>query len=87
MVTRPERVGPVYANLQKNLLHACICSHCGKTIVWNKTDIRPAACDALERVAHIGNPRATVWKGPGVPTHEQGIKVLGTLLASVTSLR
>ena len=79
MVTRPDRVGPVYANLQENLhVHACIRIHCGKTKVWNKAGIRPAACDALERIARIGNPRATVWKGPGVPTHEQGIKVLWT---------
>ena len=57
MVTRPDRVGPVYANLQENLhVHACIRIHCGKTKVWNKAGIRPAACDALERIARIGNP-------------------------------
>ena len=82
MVTRANRAGPVHANLQENLhVHACIRIHCGKTRkVWNKAGIRPAACDALERIARTGNPRATVWKGPGVPTHEQGIKVLGTPL-------
>ena len=40
--------------------------------------LRLIACDALERMASIVNPRATVWKGPGVPTREEGIKVLGT---------
>ena len=34
----------------------------------------------LERIAQVENPRATVWKGGEVPTHEQGIKVLGTPL-------
>ena len=61
-------------------MHVCIRINCGKTKVWNKAGIRPAAYDALERIARIGNPRAIVWKGPGVPTHEQGIKVLGTPL-------
>ena len=42
--------------------------------------MRPVVCDRLERIAQVENPRATVWKGGGVPTNEQGIKVLGTPL-------
>ena len=52
IVTRPDKVGPAHAILQENLhVHACIRIHCGKTKVWNKAGIRPAACGALERIA------------------------------------
>ena len=36
------------------------------------------ACDALDGVARMVNPRAVVWKGSQLPAHEQGIKVPGT---------
>ena len=37
-------------------------------------------CDVLERLARIEDPTATVWKGPGLPEEDQGIKVLGSPL-------
>ena len=36
------------------------------------------ACDALQRVAEVMDPRARVWRSEVMPTDQQGIKVLGT---------
>ena len=81
VVTRPERVGEVYRILEEALrVFSCIRIHNGKTKIWNRLGTRPEACDLLERIARVENPRATVWKGGGVPTDQQGIKVLGTPL-------
>ena len=47
---------------------------------WNKSGVRPVACDRLERIAQVENPRATLWKGGGGAhqrTRHQG--VLGPL--------
>ena len=51
--------------------------------VWNRSGIRPAGCDALERFALTADPRARVWRGSGetnLPPSQQGIVVLGTHL-------
>ena len=47
--------------------------------MWNAAGIRPDACDLLERLAarHNSGP---VWRGSEVPTHQQGVKILGTPL-------
>ena len=37
-------------------------------------------CDALERMARLVNPRATVWKGPGDQPVSKASKSLGTPL-------
>ena len=55
-------------------------SHPQRQKIWNKSGTRPEPCDRLERIAGAENPRATVWKGGGLPTDQQGIKVLGTPL-------
>ena len=39
-----------------------------------------SVCDVLERIAQIADPEVRVWKGSGVPTTDQGIRVLGTPL-------
>ena len=39
--------------------------------------VRPAACNALERIARTNNPEAAVWTGSTIPTAEQGIKGVG----------
>ena len=81
LVTSPERTGPVYAILEEALrAHACIQVHIGKTKVWNRAGVRPDVCDVLERIAQVADPTATVWKGGGLPSSQQGIKVLGTPL-------
>ena len=81
MVTMTERVGAVYSVVEEQLrVHARIGIHGGKTKVWNRAGERPQNCDVLERVAQMENPRAVVWRGSGIPTEQQGIKVLGTPL-------
>ena len=86
IVTRPERVGPVYASLREHLQSfARIRIHGGKTQVWNRAGVRPPVCVVLERIAQADNPNARVWRGsqdsdlvPG----QQGITVLGTPLGN-----
>ena len=81
MVTAPDRVGPVYAAMQDSLLrHAGIRIHVGKTKVWNKAGVRPQICDVLERMGRDNDLSARVWRGSGVPSAEQGVKILGAPL-------
>ena len=64
MVTSPDRVGAVYAIVQKELrVHACIEIRGGKTRVWNRAGLRPEACNVLERIARTVDPTAVVWRG------------------------
>ena len=58
--------------------HAGISIHGGKTKVWNMSGQRPPVCDVLEEIARISDPTAQVWRGSGVATERQGIKILGT---------
>ena len=79
--SEPNRVGGVYVAIEDALQnHAGISIHGGKTKVWNASGVRPPACDALEEIARIANPTARVWRGSGVPTEQQGMKILGTPL-------
>ena len=81
VVTLPGRVGSVHNILQEELYrHARIRIHVGKTQVWNAAGDRPPACDVLERIAQVSDPDARVWKGSGVATEQQGIRILGTPL-------
>ena len=76
-----DRVGPAYTAVQQELwVHAGIRVHTGKTKVWNRVGIRPVVCDVLERIARTENPHATVWTGSDIPSHQQGVKILGTPL-------
>ena len=80
VVSSPERVEHVHTALEEELFRHChIRVHAGKTRVWNAAGIRPDACDLLERLAarHNSGP---VWRGSEVPTHQQGVKILGTPL-------
>ena len=80
----PERVGALYAIVEEQLrTRARIRIHGGKTKVWNRGGERPAMCDVLERIARVQNPQAVVWRGSDIPSHQQGIKVLGTPLGHV----
>ena len=78
VVSKPERVGEVHSVLERELwVHAKIRVHSGKTHVWNRSGRMPPACDELQRRAVLQDPTAQVWTGSGVPTQNQGIKVLG----------
>ena len=81
VTTTPGRVGTVHNILQQELYrHSRIHIHVGKTQVWNAAGIRPPACDQLEQLARVSDPEARVWKGSGIPTAEQGVRILGTPL-------
>ena len=43
-------------------------------------------CDVLERAARTVNPRAVVWRGSGVATDREGVKILGTPVGHRTLL-
>ena len=78
LVSKPERVGEAHSVLERELwVHAKIRVHSGKTHVWNRSGRRPLACDELQQRAILQDPTARVWTGSGVPTQNQGIKVLG----------
>ena len=58
VVSRPERVGVVDTFWENALWrHARDQLHAGKTKVWNRAGVRPAACDVLEREHTLR------WKG------------------------
>ena len=78
----------MYAVLQDELLrHAHIRIHGGKTHVWNAAGIEPRVCDALQRIAEASDPSARVWRGADIPTHRQGIRVLGALVGHPDFIR
>ena len=78
-VVHPDRVGDMYQVVEQELYrHSRIRIHTGKTQVWNSAGVRPEACDTLERTVRASDPDARVWKGPGLLTSEQGVRVLGT---------
>ena len=91
VVTVPNRVGAIFAVVQECMRRdANIRIHLGKIKVWNAGGIRPRACDVLQQISEAAGSRAPVWRGSGLPTAEQGIKVLGDtkislLLISVQS--
>ena len=84
----PERVGGVYAMVQEALqTHAGISIHASKTKVWNASGERPPVCDALEQMARASDPSARVWRGSGIPTEQQGMKILDTPLGHPVFIR
>ena len=63
-IPRPDRVGAVHASLQEHLQScARIHIHGGKTQVWNSAGVRPAACNVLEHIAQVADPKARVGVG------------------------
>ena len=81
IVTEPERVRTVLTLVENALLAwAGISIHQGKTKIWNQAGIQPPGCEMLERLARVVDQHAHVWRGPELPTHLQGLKILGTPL-------
>ena len=76
----PGRVSEVHKVIQRELWgRANIRVHHGKTKVWNKAGIKPAGCEELTAAARLVKKDARVWTGDqGIPTNEQGIRVLGS---------
>ena len=80
-LTQNGKVGPIHAAMQNELwVHSCVRIDGGKTQVWNAAGQKPGVCDAMDQVARGLNPEAKVWRGSELPTHKQGMKVLGTPL-------
>ena len=80
VTTPPERTATVEQSVEVNLWScARIQVNQGKTQVWNRCGERPPDCDHFFfRTDGIPND---VWRGdPALPTHKQGIIVLGTPL-------
>ena len=86
--TNPEGLQQAYGGAERVLWrHARIRVREGKSQVWNSGGVRPEFCDVLERIAQIADPEARVWKGSGVLTTDQGIRVLGTPFIGARRLR
>ena len=81
VVTLPHRVAHSFSVVQEQLRrHSNIRVRLGKITVWNACGVEPRACQILQRIADASGNRESVWKGSGLPTELQGIKVLGTRL-------
>ena len=80
VTTPPERTATVEQSVEVNLWsHARIQVNQGKTQVWNRCGERFRDCDHL--FFRTDGTRNDVWRGhPALPTHKQGIIVLGTPL-------
>ena len=79
----PGRVREVHKVIQDELWgRANIQVHHGKTKVWNRAGVKPAGCDELTAAARLVKEEARVWTGDqGIPTVEQGMRVLGSSIA------
>ena len=77
-VTMPERVGEVHTLLEGALwTYAGIRVHQGKTQLWNRVGDNPRGW----RAARAEDETAVMWRGSEeLPTHQRGIKVIGTPL-------
>ena len=80
VTTLPDRVATVEQSVEIHLLdHARIQANQGKTHVWNRCGERPLDCEHLSHKVD-GTPN-DVWRGdPGLPSHKQGVTILGTPL-------
>ena len=79
LVTSPERTTTVFATLQGALLTQASASTQAKQKSGIQ-QVKPPGCNVLQMVAETFDPTAVVWRGSGLPTQQQGMKVLGTPL-------
>ena len=79
VICRPSRVQEVFQLLETELRsRASISIHLGKTKLWNASGIEPTGVASLSAAARMHDPQAVVWRGDqGLPTAQQGLKVLG----------
>ena len=82
VIITPNRALPVHKLLQHELWKQVrIRVDDGKTQVWNKNGVQPRGCDTIDRAGRTTNVEfTTIWRGSALPTENQGIKVLGSLL-------
>ena len=77
----PDRTTTVYAALQEAMFSTTgIRINPGKTKIWNAAGVKPSGCGVLQRIAETYDSTAVVWRGSELPTHRQGLNVLGTPL-------
>ena len=81
VICRPTRVQEVFQLLETELRsRASISIHLGETKFWN-AGIEPTGVAGLSAAARMHDPQAVVWRGDqGLPTVQQGLKVLGALV-------
>ena len=67
-------------------VHSRIQIHQGKTQLWNEGGVPPPVWETLAAHAWRSDPDAVVWRGDrSLPEDQQGVKVLGTPLGSLSS--
>ena len=75
----PDKTATVHAALQEAMFSTTgIRINPGKTEVWNAAGVKPSGCGVFQRIAETYDPTAV--RGSELPTHGQGLKVLGTPL-------
>ena len=83
-VVCPDRTITVHAALLKAMFSTTgIRINSKKTKVWNAVGVKSAGCGVLQRIAEAYDPTAVVWRGPELPTHRQGLNVLGFVRTSL----
>ena len=79
-----QGVTTIHKLLEQSLeQYARIQVHLGKTQVWNRGGHVGPGCQALQAAAERVDPDARVWRVGGLPSHEQGIRVLGIPVSHV----
>ena len=77
----PDKTKTVYAALQEAMFSTTnIRINPEKSKIWNAAGVKPSGCGVLQCIAETYDPTAVVWRGCELPTHQQGLNVLGTLL-------
>ena len=82
LLRRPNKVlGPIApVAFSFSVVQEQLRVHLGKIIVWSASGVEPRACQTLQWIADASASREPVWRGSGLLTEQEGIKVLGTPL-------
>ena len=88
VVTEPERVRTVLTLVENALLAwAGISIHQGETKIWNQAGFNLLGVRCWKGWARVVDQHVHVWRGPELPKHLQGLKILGTPLGHPASVR
>ena len=77
ILTKPDENGCCLCCLARGTVQACPHSVAGKHTSGNAAGVEPPVHEALQRIAEASDPSARVCRGSDIPTHRQGIRVLG----------